>query len=447
MSKAHLKLQNKGNLFLRSTQVENLFINEFMPGAPGEYVKVYLFGLMYAQNDIEMDTSKLARIFQMDESDVVQAWEYWSRRGLINLHSGDSEQDFEIEYLSQIDQMYGKEQAAAQVQQQVETVYEESDDNPVARMVNLEIQAIFAKYEDITGKMLSREDALRIGRSIKTYGILPDVMSYAVEYCAAEDRASVSNILRTAENWVKEGCNNLLDVKEYIDKHSKRNAYYNIIFKEMGWKRLPSPADREMMDRWFDDMNYTLKDVLDACKLTAGLRDPSLRYVDKVLENKMMEAGGINTRKVSASRAPAQTATGRDEPPRIHVSKRVLKEYYDFIRSEAARKRDAHIDEVCADIVEMRGLFDFENNLNNEMLSLGFTREDKEKRQLIKQQRQHLEEDKRRLLSENGYGEDYLEINYKCNTCKDTGFTDDGRVCSCSSIRAEEAYIWNRKRS
>ena len=37
MSKAHLKVQNMQDLYLQRTMVENLFISEFMPGAPGEY--------------------------------------------------------------------------------------------------------------------------------------------------------------------------------------------------------------------------------------------------------------------------------------------------------------------------------------------------------------------------------------------------------------------------
>lgn len=433
------------DLYLQRTMVENLFISEFMPDAPGEYVKVYLFGLMYAQNNMEMDLGKLARIFQLEETEVVQAWEYWARRGLVDLSFSEDGQEYEIEYISQIESLYGKTRNESVETKPAKLEIDDVESNPVAKMINLEIQAIFSKYEDLTGRMLSSEDAKRIGMSIKTYNILPDIISYALDYCASEDRASVNNILRTAESWVKEGCKNVAEVKEYLDKHSKRNSYYNYVFKEMGWKRLPSPADREMMDRWFDELGYSLKDVLDACKMTAGLRDPSLRYVDKVLENKKLEAGGINTRTIARP-----TETGQARPaskPSSMVSRKVLKEYYDYLRIESDRQQDAHIDEVCRNVVEMRGLFDLENNLNSELLSLGFSSEGREKRKSIREQRLAIEEEKKRLLRENGYSEDYLDKKYRCDACKDTGFTDDGRVCSCSVARAEEAYTWNQKRN
>ena len=46
--------------FLHDTQVENIFINEYLPAAPGDYVKVFLFALMYSgyQPDINYSDRK-----------------------------------------------------------------------------------------------------------------------------------------------------------------------------------------------------------------------------------------------------------------------------------------------------------------------------------------------------------------------------------------------------
>ena len=38
------------DFYLLATDVENIFINEYMPVAPGDFVKVYLYGLLYSQN-------------------------------------------------------------------------------------------------------------------------------------------------------------------------------------------------------------------------------------------------------------------------------------------------------------------------------------------------------------------------------------------------------------
>ena len=41
-----------------------------------------------------------------------------------------------------------------------------------------------------------------------------------------------------------------------------------------------------------------------------------------------------------------------------------------------------------------------------------------------------LSRERRSLLKENGFPEDYLEPHYLCPRCQDTGYTDTGK-CSC----------------
>lgn len=44
-----------------------------------------------------------------------------------------------------------------------------------------------------------------------------------------------------------------------------------------------------------------------------------------------------------------------------------------------------------------------------------------------------LQQKEKDLLRQNGYPEDYLELHYTCPRCRDTGFTEDGKVCACFS--------------
>ena len=437
MPRAKLKMANNQDPYLQKTSVENLFLHEFLPTAPGEYVKVYLFGLMYAQSNMDLDVAKLARIMKLSEEDILEAWGYWAKKGLLKLSHSNNNTEYQIEYVSLIENLYSKAnkvETSATVSSQQTIQSSDDKEDPVARVVNMEIKAIFAKYETLTGRMLSAEDARKIGSTINTYNILPDIMSYAVDYCAAEERDSINQIIRTAINWAKEGCKNLAEVKEYIDKHSKRNSYYNVVFREMGFNRLPNPPDREMMDRWFDEMGYSIKEVLDACRKTAGMREPSLKYVNKVLENQKLEQGGINPSKQASN---SETAV---------VSKKVLKEYYDYIKAEAEKEQRSRISKLSKEIPELKELFELENKINIEIMTMTYGSGNSEHRKSLREQRKQIDIDKRLLLQENGYSEDYLDRNYKCKLCKDTGMTDDGRICSCSKARAKEALEWNKTR-
>ena len=62
-----IRQEKKRDLFLYDTRVENLFINEFLPQADGDYVKVYLFALMCEQNEQSTDIRMMARTLGMTE--------------------------------------------------------------------------------------------------------------------------------------------------------------------------------------------------------------------------------------------------------------------------------------------------------------------------------------------------------------------------------------------
>ena len=55
-----LKINRPETYYLSNTQIENIFLGEYMPDAPCEYVKVYLLALMYAQSTGESETETLA---------------------------------------------------------------------------------------------------------------------------------------------------------------------------------------------------------------------------------------------------------------------------------------------------------------------------------------------------------------------------------------------------
>ena len=69
------------DFYLLTTDVENIFINEYLPAAPGDYVKVYLYGLLYAQTGADMDARTFARQLRPRPETIRQAWGYWDSMG------------------------------------------------------------------------------------------------------------------------------------------------------------------------------------------------------------------------------------------------------------------------------------------------------------------------------------------------------------------------------
>ena len=77
--------------FLLDTNVENMFINEYMVSAPGDFVKVYLFALMYCNLGSEFTNEDIAKHLNLDYEDVLKAWTYWEKMGVIRKIKDDPE--------------------------------------------------------------------------------------------------------------------------------------------------------------------------------------------------------------------------------------------------------------------------------------------------------------------------------------------------------------------
>ena len=75
-----------GSEALTVTMVHNRFIDEYMPQANGEFVKIYLYLLrVLSSRDRELSVSTIADKFNHTENDVVRALKYWEQQGLLAL--------------------------------------------------------------------------------------------------------------------------------------------------------------------------------------------------------------------------------------------------------------------------------------------------------------------------------------------------------------------------
>ncbi len=456
MAKVRLSLDNRREIFLHNTKVENLFISEYMPDAPGDYVKVFLFGLMYAQYDQIPDRNEAAKILGLSTEEIEEAWIYWESRGLVKIERFRDENNEEvcsIVFVRKIEEIFGKVSEPLQQEAKDESHDEELpiyvsiddmdfDDALSSKLIDRRLRGLYEKYQTATGRTVSRQETSRIEDAVKVYGIEPEIFDFAIDYCADLEKYSIDYIFKVALRWTEEGCRSVQDAKSLLDRHSRRNDCYRQVFRALGFNRLPAPADREIMDRWFDDLSCTLAEVLDACAATAGMREPNLRYVNKVIENRRLEKGGVNTRlsNDSARGGMAEASAADGGSP---VSRRVLADYYEYIRNKDEKEREARTEEVLGRVPAMKGVFEAESRVNAKMLSLKPGPDNLDTRQRLRAERIAIEENKKQLLTENGFPADYLTRKFRCGICRDTGYTDEGMVCSCCRERAAEAYKWH----
>lgn len=442
MSNTEFFKEKNKDYYLYSTDVENLVINELFPAAPGDYVKVYLIGLMRAQYGIIESRDKTANILGMSIEQIDNAWEYWKKLGAIEKEFLPGEDDYRIIFQSQISRFYGSKK---------ELKKDESIKND-KRLVNLDLKNLYDEYESASGRMISTSEARKIADTIANFGVSSEVFSYAIKYCSENNHTEIKYIIKVAVNWHNNGCQTALDVKKLLDKDAKRRYLYERIFKAIGFSRQWTNGDKDLMDRWFDEFEFSLEEVLEAIKLTAGQREPSLRYVNRVLENKYRETGGIKTNyersqnRYRGSDENKKTDRQNQGSQGTNVSKKVLGEYLLELRNKSIEEQQAHKLEIDEKFPVMKKFAAMEASIKESLMNFDFSIKGKENRTKLMSQKVELANSKKEFLMANGYPEDYLDVKHKCSICKDHGITDEGKPCVCVKERAEEAYRWNKTR-
>ena len=187
---------------------------------------------------------------------------------------------------------------------------------------------------------------------------------------------------------------------------------------------MATDGERKIIDKWFDEMGFSLERILDACQKTVGIQNPNVNYVNKILENWQKEADSF----------------GRDVNRKTTVSQTDLNSYYDFLRHDAERKAQEAKREVYEKLPRIEeideSLKDLGSRLSRAVLSGS---EDLEE---IKKLTTLLEQERAVLLTENNFPLDFTDVKYLCNECHDTGVNDAGRRCTCVRDRRGDAELW-----
>ena len=65
--------------------IELNFINKYLPQANPTHVMVYVYALGLCYSNKQSDNASIAEALDILESDVIKAWKYWVKKGLVSL--------------------------------------------------------------------------------------------------------------------------------------------------------------------------------------------------------------------------------------------------------------------------------------------------------------------------------------------------------------------------
>ena len=230
----------------KETQVDNLFINEFLPYAPAECVKVYLYGLYKCSNSGAYDNTieNFSKVLNLTEEEIEDAFLYWQEQGLVQvLNTCPIEIRFmPLKNVINNTKKYKPEEFAT---------------------FNRQVQEI------LEGRQITPTEYDEYYYLLKTLHFQPEALLMIIKFCTQIKGANVGYkyILTVAKNWANEGITTTKSVEDRLISYEQAGSDIEKLLKLCGAKRIASLEERELFLKWTKEFGFDFKTLEYVAKL------------------------------------------------------------------------------------------------------------------------------------------------------------------------------------
>ncbi|MEG0972646.1 MAG: DnaD domain protein [Lachnospiraceae bacterium] len=299
-----------------ATCISNIFMDEYMPAANGEFVKVYLYLLRCMNSNTDScSVSAIADRFDHTEKDIVRALSFWEKMKLIKLEYNEQKHLCGIQLLEIVSQKsnsptpsgtvtFPPGDAAVVPIPKAASVIETMpvDPSPKKQVLNPILKPEysqddiknFSQKEDVQELIFITEHYLKrtlnstdINTILFWYDSLhfsADLIEYLIEYCVTRNHTSLRYMDKIAMSWADVDIRSVEQAKKNATLHSQAN--YGVM-KALGIKgRNLVELETSMIDKWTQEYGFTLDIITEACGRTiTAIHQPSFEYTDRILNN------------------------------------------------------------------------------------------------------------------------------------------------------------------
>lgn len=310
------------------TTVSNIFIDQYMPKANGEFVKVYLYLLRATGSGAGIATiSEIADHFSNTEADIIRALNYWASEGILQLQSDADGQIMGINLCSlsvscmqaaqsNIQSAVADNAAQNNLQnsvvnnaaQNISTADIRMQDSVVEKLKsqttdkasssqkeytldeikefrkNPDISELFFIIETYLKHTLSSTDTNMVLYWLDELHFSTDLVEYLVEYCITKGHSSLRYMNKVALGWADAGIKTVDQAKDDAAAHSQ--IYYSVM-KALGITgRNLVDSEVSLINKWVGEYDFDIELVKAACSKTiSAIQKPSFEYTDSILAN------------------------------------------------------------------------------------------------------------------------------------------------------------------
>lgn len=244
------------------TELDNIFINDYLPFAEPKHSVVYIYGL-YLCNSNSFDNSleNVARTLNMSEEEVIKAYEYWEEQGLVQLLRVNPLQVTYIPLKNVItaNKLYKPDK------------YTE---------FNQQANDIFAGKRSI-----SKHEYQEYYDFLERYHVEQEALLMIMKYCVETKNSAVgyNYILTVAKNWAYEGITTAIQVDERLQKLEEKSPELAEIFVALNIKRAPYVEERALVNKWINELSFPIETILYICKSSKRKSRLNMEKLDEII--------------------------------------------------------------------------------------------------------------------------------------------------------------------
>lgn len=281
-----------------STDVPNLFIDEYMKNANDAQLKVYLYLLRMMNAHQATSVPDIADRFNHTEKEVIRALKYWEAQGLLDLNydeGGSLVTSIRIRDLCSAD-IPASERDAQTVPTFVPMPVEAAPAPAIpyqkpsysaaqlrefmSRQSTAQLLGIAEAY---IGKPLTPSEMRTILYLSDELHFSDDLIDYLMQYCVDKGHKNFHYIEKTALEWAKADIATPKQAQEYTALYNK--TVYSIM-KELGKNSTPAPAEMDYIVRWVNEYGFPMDIILEACRRTVLSVDKNrFEFAEKILSS------------------------------------------------------------------------------------------------------------------------------------------------------------------
>ena len=231
------------------------FIDRYMPDCTPVYALIYIYGLRQClAGKTGLSTREIGEVFNILETDVLNAWKFWESRGLVNMDSqGESlaiaflpipEEGTNVVHMPTTNTVAALKPPVFVVSERPQYTIEELT---FYQTQSKDIENIFSHGEQTLGKLLTYHD-LNVLFGFYDWLRLPtDVIMYLLSYCANNGHRDLRYIEKAAMDWAERGLKTTQDAQDYT---ATFDTEYRAVMKALGHpSAFPSPTQRKFINQ------------------------------------------------------------------------------------------------------------------------------------------------------------------------------------------------------